>query len=55
MSEKEIESSIEYVLPLSAAEKAELDRRLVEDDAAPYDTVAWKTIKTESLARWQQR
>ncbi len=42
------------LLPPSTAEKAELDRRLAEDDAAPNDTVAWETIKTEAQARWQR-
>lgn len=42
------------LLPPSAAEKAELDRRLAEDDATPDDTVAWETIKTEAQARWQR-
>jgi putative addiction module component (TIGR02574 family) len=42
------------LLPPSTAEKAELDRRLAEDDAMPDDTVAWETIKAESQARWQR-
>jgi putative addiction module component (TIGR02574 family) len=42
------------LLPPSASEKMELDRRLAEDDAAPDDTVAWETIKTEAQARWQR-
>jgi len=42
------------LLSPSTAEKAELDRRLAEDDATPDDTVAWETIKAESQARWQQ-
>jgi len=53
MSKKEIESSVEYFLPLSAAEKTELDRRLAGDDATPNDTVAWETIKAEAQIRWQ--
>ena len=36
------------LLPPTPAEKAELDRRLAEDDATPDDTVAWETIKAES-------
>lgn len=40
------------LLPPSLAEKAELDRRLAEDDAAPGDTIAWVTIKTEAQVRW---
>jgi putative addiction module component (TIGR02574 family) len=42
------------LLPPSTAEKAELDRRLAEDDATPNDTVAWETIKAEAQARWQR-
>ena len=42
------------LLPPSPAERAELDRRLAEDDAAPDDTVAWETIKAEAQARWQR-
>jgi putative addiction module component (TIGR02574 family) len=42
------------LLPPSTAEKAELDRRLAEDDATPNDTVAWETIKAEAKARWQR-
>ena len=42
------------LLSPSTAEKAELDRRLAEDDASPGDTVAWETIKAEAQARWQR-
>lgn len=42
------------LLPPSATEQAELDRRLAEDDASPDDTVAWETIKTEAQKRWQR-
>ena len=42
------------LLPPDAAEKAELDRRLAEDDAMPNDTVTWETIKAESQTRWQR-
>jgi putative addiction module component (TIGR02574 family) len=42
------------LLPPSTTEKAELDRRLAEDDASPDDTVAWETIKTEAQTRWQR-
>ena len=42
------------LLSPSTAEKAELDRRLAEDDASPDDTVAWETIKAEAQARWQR-
>lgn len=42
------------LLPPSAAEKAELDRRLDEDDASPDNTIAWESIKTEAAKRWQR-
>ena len=42
------------LLAPSTAEKAELDRRLAEDDATPNDTVSWGTIKAEAQARWQR-
>ncbi len=42
------------LLPPSAAEKTELDRRLAEDDATPNNTVAWETVKAEAQARWQR-
>lgn len=42
------------LLPPSPAEKAELDRRLAEDDANPDDTISWETIKAEAQARWQR-
>ncbi|MBU0621530.1 MAG: addiction module protein [Gammaproteobacteria bacterium] len=42
------------LLPPSTAEKAELDRRLAEDDANPDDTISWETIKAEAQTRWQR-
>lgn len=38
----------------STSEKAELDRRLDEDDAAPDNTISWESIKTEATKRWQR-
>jgi putative addiction module component (TIGR02574 family) len=32
-------------------EKAELDRRLAEDDAAPDDVVSWEEVKAQALTR----
>ena len=40
--------------PPSVAERAELDRRIAEDDAAPGDVTAWETIKADALSRWQR-
>ncbi|MEW5903382.1 MAG: addiction module protein [Pseudomonadota bacterium] len=42
------------LLPPSTAEKAELDRRLAEDDVNPDDAISWETIKAEAQARWQR-
>lgn len=42
------------LLPPTPAEKAELDRRLAEDDTTPDDTVAWETIKADAQTRWQR-
>jgi putative addiction module component (TIGR02574 family) len=36
---------------LTDAMKAELDRRLAEDDAAPDDVVAWEEVKAQALVR----
>ena len=38
--------------PHSVAERAELDRRIPEDDAAPGEVTAWKSIKDEGHSRW---
>lgn len=42
------------LLPPSPAERAELDRRIAEDDAAPGNVVAWESIKAEAQSRWQR-
>ena len=39
---------------LSEEDKAELDRRLAEDDAAPDDVVPWEEVKAQALARIQR-
>jgi putative addiction module component (TIGR02574 family) len=39
---------------LSEEIKAELDRRLEEDDAAPDDVVPWEEVKIQALARMQR-
>jgi putative addiction module component (TIGR02574 family) len=36
-----------YEPELSAEQKAELDRRLAEDDAAPDDVVPWEEVKAQ--------
>jgi putative addiction module component (TIGR02574 family) len=36
---------------LSDEQKAELDRRIAEDDAAPDDVVSWEEVRAQALAR----
>ena len=36
---------------LTDEQKAELDRRLADDDAAPGDVVPWEDVKAQALAR----
>ena len=36
---------------LTAAQKAEIDRRLADDDAAPDDVVSWEEVKADALGR----
>lgn len=38
-------------IPLSDAQRAELERRMAEDDARPADTVAWDDVKASTLSR----
>ena len=40
-----------YEPELTEDQKAELDRRIAEDDAAPDDVVAWEEVKAEALDR----
>ena len=42
------------LLPPGPSEKAEIDRRLAEDEAAPDDAISWDTIKSESQTRWKK-
>ncbi len=42
------------LLPPSASECEELDRRIAEDDATPDDGVSWETVKAQAVARWKQ-
>ena len=39
-------------LPLTEAQRQELERRADDDDANPGDTVPWEQVKAEALARW---
>lgn len=36
---------------LTEAQRAEIDRRLADDDANPDDTVTWQEVKAEALKR----
>ncbi len=40
-----------HVPALTEAQKAEIDRRLAEDDASPDDVIPWEVVKAEALAR----
>lgn len=39
---------------LSAAQRAEIVRRVAEDEAAPDDVVAWEEVKSETLRQVRQ-
>ncbi|MDO9227697.1 MAG: addiction module protein [Pseudomonadota bacterium] len=39
---------------LDEATRAELERRLAEDEASPDDVVDWETIKRDAQARWRR-
>lgn len=38
--------------PPDCAQRAELDRRLAEDDRHPQDTTDWEAIKAAAQRRW---
>ncbi len=38
-------------LPLTDAQRAELTKRIAEDDANPDDTIPWEDVKAATLAR----
>ena len=40
-----------YEPELTDAQKAEIDLRIAEDDAAPDDVVAWDEVKNDALRR----
>ncbi len=40
-----------YEPELTEEQKAALDHRLAEDDAAPDDVVSWEEVKAQALAR----
>lgn len=39
-------------VPLTEAQRRELERRADDDDAHPDDTIPWEQVKAEALARW---
>ncbi|MDB5296749.1 MAG: hypothetical protein JWO31_2732 [Phycisphaerales bacterium] len=41
-------------VPLTEAQRRELERRIADDDAHPDDTVPWEQAKAEMLARWSR-
>src|SRR5437763_15591361 len=41
-------------VPLTDAQRQELERRADDDDANPDDTVPWEQVKAEALARWSR-
>ena len=38
-------------MPLSEPQRAELERRLADDEADPDDVVPWEEVKAKALAR----
>jgi putative addiction module component (TIGR02574 family) len=38
-------------IPLTTAQRVELERRIAEDDAHPTDTVTWDEVKSSTLSR----
>jgi putative addiction module component (TIGR02574 family) len=40
--------------PLSAAQRAELERRVAAADANPADGIPWEVVRAEARARWQR-
>ena len=41
-------------IPLTNAQRVELEQRVAEDDARPADTIAWDDVKASTLARLGQ-
>ncbi len=41
-------------IPLTNAQRVELEHRMAEDDARPADTVAWEDVKASALTRLGQ-
>jgi putative addiction module component (TIGR02574 family) len=41
-------------IPLTEAQRAELERRLADHEANPSDVVPWEQIRAEALERFQK-
>lgn len=41
-------------LPLTDAQRAELERRVANADANPAEGIPWEVIRAEARARWQR-
>lgn len=39
---------------LSSAQRRELERRVIDDDATPDDVIPWEQVKAQTLARLQK-
>ena len=39
-------------MPLTDAQRSELERRADDDDANPSEAVPWEQVRDEALARW---
>lgn len=42
-------------VPMTEAQRQELERRADDDEANPDDTIPWEQAKAEALARWNRR
>ncbi|HEY5756205.1 MAG TPA: addiction module protein [Steroidobacter sp.] len=38
-------------VPLTEPQRAELEKRIAEDDAHPHDVIPWEQVKASTLAR----
>jgi putative addiction module component (TIGR02574 family) len=41
-------------VPMSEAQRAELDRRLAEHEAQPDNVVSWEDVKASIIPRWKK-
>ena len=39
------------VIPMTVAQRSELEERMAEDESNPDDTIAWEEAKNDTLAR----